>query len=163
MAIVRSFIRGRIDGVGKMIQTFLLGSDQHRQAVVVTDPENLDDVQRVDATKGARVDLSNTGANAIPLNVIVVAGSVASVAVPASAGITVVSAVAGRLGVVLVTALGTDPLIIYDNAAAAAGTVIGIVPANADVGALYPFNLSAANGITVGGSANRPNVTIGYS
>ncbi|QBD76178.1 hypothetical protein EPA93_09215 [Ktedonosporobacter rubrisoli] len=75
---------------------------------------------------------------------------------------TVVKAAAGRLCRVLVTAAGTALLIIYDNASGHTGTIIGILPANPAVGAVFDFQLPAINGITVAGNASNPGITVSY-
>jgi hypothetical protein len=76
---------------------------------------------------------------------------------------TVIKATAGRLGKVIVTTTGTAALLIYDNATGHTGTVIGALPASPAVGAVYDFNMPAANGITVLGAAANPAVTISFS
>ncbi len=76
---------------------------------------------------------------------------------------TVVKASAARLARVLVTAVGTNAMLIYDNATTGSGTIIGVIPANAAVGSVYDFSMPAANGITVAGNAANPGVTISYS
>jgi len=81
----------------------------------------------------------------------------------ATATDTVVKGYKGRLCRVLVTATGTNPLQIFDNASAATGTIIGALPASPAVGAVYDFNLPAANGITVKGNAANPGVTISFA
>lgn len=76
---------------------------------------------------------------------------------------TVVRATPGRLVRVLVTTTGTNPLNIYDNATAGSGTVIGCLPASPAVGSVYTFSMPAKNGITVGGHANNPGITISFT
>lgn len=76
---------------------------------------------------------------------------------------TVIRSTPCRLFRVLVTATGTAALSIFDNATTNAGTIIGIVPANAAVGGVYDFQMPAANGITVGGAAANPGVTISFT
>jgi len=91
-------------------------------------------------------------------------GAVSTVAIAAAvAGNTVVKATAGRAVTVVVTATGTNPLVCYDNASAASGTIILYVPASAALGSTYPSELPAANGITCAGNAANPGVTIGYN
>lgn len=90
--------------------------------------------------------------------------AVATTAIAAGAtSNTVVKAAPGRLFRVLVTATGTNPLLIYDNASTNSGTVIGALPASPAVGATYDFELPAANGITVGGNSANPGVTVSWS
>jgi hypothetical protein len=81
-------------------------------------------------------------------------------ALAATAG--VVRAVPCRLLSVLVTTLGTAAGVLYDNASAASGTEVGIVPASAAVGSIYLFNTPCANGIYYAGGANSPALTVGY-
>lgn len=81
----------------------------------------------------------------------------------ATATPTVLKAGPGRLCQVLVTAVGTDAALVYDNASAASGTVIGAVPASAPVGSVYAFQMPARNGITVAGSAAMPGLTVSYA
>ncbi len=76
---------------------------------------------------------------------------------------TVIKASAGRLARVLVTVSGTGEMDIYDNASTNSGTKIGVVPASAAVGSVYDFQMPAANGITVAGSASNPGVTISWT
>lgn len=75
---------------------------------------------------------------------------------------TVVKASAGRLAAVLVTATGTNAMLIFDNASGHTGTIIGYIPANATVGTIVVFKMPAANGITVQGNAANPGVTISW-
>jgi len=77
---------------------------------------------------------------------------------------TIVSAIPGMLGRVLVTAQNTHQMIIYDNASAASGTIIGIIPANQAVdGKPFVLHAPASNGIYVAGDTNNPGVTIFYT
>lgn len=74
----------------------------------------------------------------------------------------IVKASSGRLCHVLVTTVGTAELLFYDNASSAAGTVIGLIAANAAVG-VYRFQFPAANGIYCAGGTNTPAVTVSYA
>lgn len=74
---------------------------------------------------------------------------------------TVVKASAGKICRIIVTATGTNPLQIFDNASTNSGTIIAALPASPAIG-MYDFQMPAANGITVAGSASNPAVTIGY-
>lgn len=87
-----------------------------------------------------------------------------TVTVPSGAGNTPVKSLAGRLCRVLVTATGTGTgnVLVYDNASAASGTVIGVIPANATVGSIYEFQMPCANGIVVANVANGPSMTVSY-
>jgi hypothetical protein len=77
--------------------------------------------------------------------------------------VTVVKASAGTLCKVLVTTLGTAAMNFFDNASAASGTIVGVVPASAAVGSLYEFHIPSVNGITASASASNPAVTISYT
>ncbi len=76
---------------------------------------------------------------------------------------TVIKATAGRLAKVLVTATGTNAMQIFDNATAGSGKIIGALPASPAVGAVYDFQMPAANGVTVLGNALNPGVTISWT
>ena len=94
---------------------------------------------------------------------LVATGGLVTTAVAVSASVTVVKAAAGRLCNVLVTTAGTSTaMTIYDNASAASGTIIGVIPTAAIAGSFYTFNMPAANGITCSGSATNPAVTISW-
>ena len=104
------------------------------------------------------VGMSNGGVGVLNLN----AGS--ATATPISAGTvanTVVKSSSGTLVSVIVTTLGTNAMLIYDNATTNSGTIIGAVPASAAVGSIFTFAMPAINGITVAGNAANPAVTIG--
>jgi hypothetical protein len=75
---------------------------------------------------------------------------------------TVIKATPGRLCKVLVTTTGTVASSFYDNATTHTGTVIGYIPANPTVGTVYDFQFPAANGITYGGNASNPGLTISW-
>jgi hypothetical protein len=89
-------------------------------------------------------------------------GATATATIAAGVGTKAVKAAAGRLCRVLVTALGTGGLTLYDNASAASGTVIGIVPASTPAGTVLDFEMPAANGIFASNAANGPAVTLSY-
>jgi hypothetical protein len=80
-----------------------------------------------------------------------------------AAGTSTVKASAGRLVVVTVITPGTGILTFYDNASAASGTVLLVIPASPAAGTIYSVNLPAVNGITVVAAASASTVTIGYS
>jgi hypothetical protein len=80
-----------------------------------------------------------------------------------AAGTVVVKAAPGRLCRVIVTATASGPVTFYDNATTGSGTVLGVVPASAAVGALYEFQAPAANGITAVAAATPSSVTVVYS
>lgn len=90
-------------------------------------------------------------------------GGTATVAVAAATvANTVVKASAGRLCRILITATGTNPLQVFDNATTNTGTVIGAFAASPAVGMVVDFQMPAANGITVGGNAANPGFTLSY-
>jgi hypothetical protein len=95
--------------------------------------------------------------------VVTTVGGVTTVAIAAGVATdTVVKASAGRLCKVLVTTTGTNPMAIWDNASGHTGTIIGAFAASPVVGTVVPFDMPAANGITVQGNAANPAVTISF-
>jgi len=117
------------------------------------------------------VGVASAGDTGVPATVlvdnngtIIVPRGFATAAVAASKStVTVVKASAGRLCRVLVTVAGTATTVsVYDNASAASGTVIGIFPGNSAAGTVYDFEMPAANGVTVGGAATNPAMTISF-
>lgn len=74
---------------------------------------------------------------------------------------TILSTHPGRLGRILVTTVGTNPMLIYDNTTTSSGTPIGALPASAPIGT-YESGFPALNGITVAGNASNPAVTISF-
>lgn len=94
-----------------------------------------------------------------------VAAFTAAVAAGTSAN-TVVKGSPGRLFKVVVTAqagVTTGSTTIYDNASAASGTPLITLPNNAAIGTVYTLDLPAASGVVIGGGANAPGMTLGYS
>jgi hypothetical protein len=83
-------------------------------------------------------------------------------AVAAAAGTTAIKASAGRLCRVLVTTLGTAQLTFFNNASAASGTIIGIVPASVLAGTLINVDMPASLGITGDFLTNSPAVTVAF-
>lgn len=85
---------------------------------------------------------------------------------PIAAGATgpqVVKASPGRLArVVLAAANGAAAIRVFDNATAASGTVIGVIPASAAAGT-FDFQMPARAGITVSGAATNPAMAVGFS
>jgi len=60
----------------------------------------------------------------------------------------IVKASPGRLCTVIVTTvLSAAPITFYDNASAATGNVLFVIPASATVGTIYKPEISAVNGI----------------
>jgi len=102
--------------------------------------------------------ISNDGAQLVTTG-----GQFATPVAASTATDTVIKASPGRLCRVVVTATGANPMSIWDNASGHTGTIIGQLPASPAVGSVFDFNLPAANGITVQGSATNPGVTIGYN
>lgn len=75
---------------------------------------------------------------------------------------TVVKASTGRLARVLLQAANaTNQILIYDNATSASGTVIGLIAATGALG-IYDFQMPVKYGITVGGNATNPAMTVSY-
>ncbi len=92
-------------------------------------------------------------------------GGTATVAVlTGTAGSAVIKASAGRVCRALVTSAGTstDNLTIYDNASAASGTILAIIPGGTAVGTVVDINMPAANGIYASNVASGPAVTLSY-
>lgn len=87
--------------------------------------------------------------------------------VPVAAGVgtaaSVVKSSPGYLKGVLVTATGTANLQFFDNASAASGTVIGVVPSSATLGQFFPCDMPALLGITAAKLSGTPAVTVSYS
>jgi len=91
-------------------------------------------------------------------------GAASTAAVAVNAGTVVVKASPGRLAkIVVTTAASTGVLTVYDNASAASGTVLAVVPASTTAGTVYSLDLPAANGITVTAPASCAGVTISYT
>lgn len=87
-------------------------------------------------------------------------GGVKTVVVAAGAS-GVIKAGPGRLCRVLVTgASPTAALTFFDNPAAAAGTVIGVVPAGSATGQAFDIRMPAAAGIFASGGAGSAAVTV---
>lgn len=76
---------------------------------------------------------------------------------------TVVKNSAGYLVTAVVISLGTAGLTFYDNATAGSGTPLLAIPASAPVGSIYTIPGKAFNGITAGGIANCPSVTVYFN
>ncbi|GGX40619.1 hypothetical protein GCM10010341_73200 [Streptomyces noursei] len=91
-------------------------------------------------------------------------GGTATVPIAAGAGTVVVKGAAGRLCRVVVTAAGsTGAVTFYDNASAASGTVLAVVPGGAGVGTVYEIQMPAANGIVASAAASSVALTVAYS
>jgi len=90
-------------------------------------------------------------------------GSVADAPTALAAGVTtttVIKNVARKLYSVLVTVAGSNALTCYDNASAASGTIILIVPAGSTAGSIVSApGANGASGITCAGNASNPGVT----
>jgi hypothetical protein len=61
---------------------------------------------------------------------------------------------------VIVIATGAGAGTFYDNASAASGNKLLVIPANAAVGTIYTVEAPAANGIYYDGITNSPGVTV---
>jgi hypothetical protein len=74
----------------------------------------------------------------------------------------IVKNAAGRLMKVIVTTIGTAATTFFDNASAASGNKLLVIPASPTLGAVYDVQVSAANGITCDGLANCSGCTVCY-
>lgn len=76
----------------------------------------------------------------------------------------VVKGAPGRLLKVSVTTVTASAAVtVFDNASAASGTPLLVIPAAAAAGTVYDVNLPAANGITVQSTGATGNITLGYA
>lgn len=90
-------------------------------------------------------------------------GQYASAHAAGAGGASAASAVPGRLCKIVVTTLGTAATSIYDNASAASGTAVFVVPASPAVGTVYDAQMPVANGIFVGGTTNTSGLVVSYN
>ena len=112
---------------------------------------------------GATFDLPATAVAGVPI--MATGGTTTAAVASGTSSNTVVKASAGRLAKVLVTGLAgttTGTTSIFDNATTNSGTVLAILANNTAVGTVLTFDMPAANGITIGGGANAPAMTISY-
>ena len=72
----------------------------------------------------------------------------------------VASAQPGQLVRVTVLTSGSAATSIYDNSAQGSGVLLGVIPANPTVGAVYTFQTEVVNGITVKGAANTSGLLV---
>jgi hypothetical protein len=71
---------------------------------------------------------------------------------------------AGRLVRIIVTTVTASAVVtVYDNASAASGTILAVVPIAAAVGTIYAIDMPALSGITVQSTGATGAVTVGYS
>lgn len=84
-------------------------------------------------------------------------------AVPAGAGTTVIKNAPGTLTTILITAAGTVPLQIFDNASTGAGTIIGTSHAATAIGDVINIFGKALVGMTALGGAGTPGFTVFFS
>lgn len=98
----------------------------------------------------------------VPVAVVTDGGTLTAAVAAGAGGAGVVKAAAGRLCRIIVTTLGTAAMTFYDNASAASGTALFVIPASAAAGTIYNLQMPAANGIYAGGAANTPAVTVAY-
>ena len=75
---------------------------------------------------------------------------------------TVKSSAGRLLKAIVTTALSAAAITVYDNASAASGTILFIIPASAAQGSVYDINLPAVNGIYAS-FAGTGTVTFGYA
>jgi hypothetical protein len=79
-------------------------------------------------------------------------------------GLVTVKASAGRLVRITVTTVTAAVVVTcYDNAAAASGTILQVVPIAAAVGTMYTVDMPALNGITIQSTGATGAITVGYS
>jgi hypothetical protein len=135
-----------------LVMPFILGSTQENAGGIAG-------LVRVGITDGTLTRTPRGSVNGVQ---IVSIGGISKTAIAASTSTnTQVKTGVGRLANVLVTTLGTNAMLFYDNTAAS-GTIIGAIPASAPVGSLYHFNFPCSNGILAAGNAANPAVTVGW-
>lgn len=79
-------------------------------------------------------------------------------------GLQTIKQGAGRLlKVVVTTVTAAAAVTIYDNASAASGTPLLVIPIGAAAGTVYDVNLPAAAGITIQSTGATGNITVGYA
>lgn len=85
--------------------------------------------------------------------------------VAAGAGTTVAKNGPGRLVKAIYTTAGTstDNVTIYDNASAASGTVLAVIPGAGTIGSSVSIDLPALNGITAAGVSGSAALVLGFS
>ena len=97
---------------------------------------------------------------------VVAPGGSATVAIAAGSATStsVVKAASGRLCRVIATgvAASTAALTFYDNASAASGTIIGIIPTGTNPGQSFDIQMPASNGITAGLLSGSAAVTVSF-
>lgn len=77
--------------------------------------------------------------------------------------LTVVSATAGRLCKVIVTVVnGANAINLFDNATAASGTIVGVVPASATAGTVIDLQIPVINGITAAATASAGTIVVTF-
>ena len=79
-------------------------------------------------------------------------------------GTLAIKAGAGRvLKVIVTTVTASAVATIYDNASAASGTPLLVIPVAAAVGTIYDVQLPAANGIYVSSAGATGAITVGWA
>jgi hypothetical protein len=145
-------------GVKVLASAYTSGTGTIRISGALTGAPGSTQAQLMDAAGNSR------GVNVTAANQLATQKAQLNAPVAVSSSATVVKGSAGFLSGVLVTTAGTSTAMnIYDNASAASGTIIGIVPATAVAGQYCPFDMPATAGITCSGSATNPAVTVAYS
>lgn len=90
-------------------------------------------------------------------------GGSATKQVAAGAGTVVVFGKNTRLCRVVVISAGTSGAVtFYDNASAASGTILGVVPGTAAVGSVFEFQMPAQFGIVASAAASSVGCTVCY-
>jgi hypothetical protein len=90
----------------------------------------------------------------------------ANTAIAVGASTTIVKGAPGRVCRFIITTAGSssDNAIIYDNASAGSGTILGVIPGGTTLtGAQVNVGMTAVNGITVVNVSSGPAFTIAYS
>ncbi len=107
--------------------------------------------------------VTDGGVYATPVAAAAAAANLVGAANPNTISPTKTSTGPSRLCRIVVTTIGTAALSFYDNATAAAGTILFTIPASAPVGSIYNVQMPAQNGSWVASGANSPAVTVSWS
>lgn len=80
-----------------------------------------------------------------------------------SGGSTALRTGVGILGQAVVTTAPSLATTFFDSATGSSGLILGIIPSNAAIGAIYTWNMPCSNGIVQGGGATGLTATISWS
>jgi hypothetical protein len=86
----------------------------------------------------------------------------ANISAPSATSTVIKGGGPGILSQVIVTATGTGTATFYDNASAASGNVIFVVPASAAVGTIYQVRMPVQNGIFCVSATSGPVLAVSY-